>query len=67
MLREMVCAVAARSSFVQLLQLTLHGSVQLRADVVPKTAENFRALCTGTGPLKFALSKALLGMIALDE
>ena len=32
-----ICAPAAFGSFFQ-----------LRADVVPKTAENFRALCTGT-------------------
>src|SRR6188508_41662 len=26
--------------------------VELRSDVVPKTAENFRVLCTGEGPTK---------------
>ena len=33
--------------FLGLVQILLFCILQLRADVVPKTAENFRALCTG--------------------
>ena len=38
---------SAWSGAITSLLITPDFSLQLRADVVPKTAENFRALCTG--------------------
>ena len=53
MLRHLWCCALRRANPVVYFDMTIGGraagriEMTLRADVVPKTAENFRALCTG--------------------
>lgn len=41
--------------------------MKLRADVVPKTAENFRALCTGTQYFTHNISRKCINAVYVGE